>query len=99
MKHFIASLFALTGITSIAQNSILDLAEGYHYEISIPFSGDTIVHLPYVDLPTQMQLGVPHRVIEDRRGHSNIYYWKGWRISYHTVMGQRSATTITRVMD
>lgn len=97
MKHYITSLFIFTGIATNAQNSILDVAPGYNYELSIPFPGDTIVHLPYVDLPTQMRLGTPHRVLEDHIGYSNVFYWKRWRISYHVVYGQRDGTTISRL--
>ena len=97
MKHKIMSLLLLIGVAANAQESILDLAAGYEYELSIPFPGDTIVHVPYVDLPAEMRLGSPHRIIEDDRGHSNIFYWKQWRISYHVVWGQREATTISRL--
>jgi len=98
MKHYIFSLLLLVGVSATAQEkSILDLADGYKYELSIPFPGDTIVHIPYVNLPVQMQLGAPHRVLEDHRGYSNIYYWRRWRISYHVVSGQRDATTISRL--
>ena len=97
MKQYIISLFLLAGIVTKAQNSIIELAEGYNYELSIPLPGDTVLHIPYVDLPTQMQLGTPHRVIEDERGISRFYYWNGWRIAYHVHNGQRSATTISRL--
>ena len=97
MKKLILSMLLLVGVAANGQNSILDVAPGYNYELSIPFPGDTIVHLPYVDLPTQMKLGAPHRVLEDNRGYSNIFYWKRWRISYHVVYGQRDATTISRL--
>ena len=56
MKQIIMSLLLLTGVAANAQESILDLAAGYEYELSIPFPGDTIVHIDYVDLPTEMQL-------------------------------------------
>ena len=97
MKHYITSLFILTGIATNAQNSILELAEGFDYELSIPFEGDTIVHIPNVDLPTQMQLRTPHRIIEENSGYSNVFYWRRWRISYHVFIGQRSGSTISRL--
>lgn len=96
MKRYITSILILSGIATYAQNSIIDLAEGYNYEISIPFEGDTIVHLPYVDLPTELKLGTPYRIIEDEKGTSRFYYWNGLRIAYHMNIGQRSATTISR---
>ena len=98
MKHYITSLFILSGTVTTAQNSILELAEGYHYELSIPFEGDTIVHVPNVDLANELQLEELHRIIEDERGTSRIYYWNGWRISYHEVNGQRSGSTISRLI-
>ena len=91
------SLLLLTGVAANAQKSILDLAAGYEYELSIPFPGDTIVHIDYVDLPTEMQLAEPHRIIEDLNGHSRIFYHKKWRISYHVWYGQRDVTTISRL--
>ena len=97
MKHLIMSLLLLTGIAANAQESILDLAEGYKYELSIPFPGDTIVHIDYVDLPTEMQLAEPHRIIEDLNGHSRIFYHKKWRISHHIWYGRRETTTISRL--
>ena len=60
MKQIIMSLLFLTGVAANAQESILDLAEGYEYELSIPFPGDTIVHLDDVDLPTEMGLSTPN---------------------------------------
>ena len=97
MKHLIMSLLLLTGVAANAQESILDLAAGYEYELSIPFPGDTIVHIDYVDLPTEMQLAEPHRIIEDLNGHSRIFYHKKWRISYHVWYGRRETTTISRI--
>ena len=97
MKHYITSLFLLLGIVTTAQNSILKLAGGYHYELSIPFGGDTIVHIPNVDLANELELEELHRIIEDERGTSRIYYWNGWRISYHEFKGQRSGSTISRL--
>ena len=97
MKHYITSLFILTGIATNAQNSILELAEGFDYELSIPFEGDTIVHIPYVDLAGELQLKAPQRIIEDDKGTSRFYYWNGWRIAYHNIFGQRSGTTISRL--
>ena len=97
MKHKIMSLLLLIGVAANAQDSILDLAEGYEYELSIPFPGDTIVHLDYVDLPTEMQLAEPHRIIEDLNGHSRIFHHKKWRISYHVWYGRRETTTISRL--
>jgi hypothetical protein len=97
MKHLIMSLLLLTGVAANAQESILDLAEGYEYELSIPFPGDTIVHIDYVDLPTEMRLSAPHRTVEDLNGISNIYYFKQWRISYHVWYGRRETTTISRL--
>ncbi len=91
------SLLLLTGVAANAQESILDLAEGYEYELSIPFPGDTIVHIDYVDLPTEMRLSTPHRTVEDLNGTSNIYYFKQWRISYHVWYGRRETTTISRL--
>lgn len=96
MKHYITSLFILTGIATTAQNSILELAEGFDYELSIPFEGDTIVHIPLVDLADELQLKQPQRIIEDDKGTSRFYYWNGWRIAYHVIIGQRSGTTISR---
>ena len=97
MKYYIASLFILTGMATNAQNSILELAEGFDYELSIPFEGDTIVHIPHVDLAGKLQLKEPQRIIEDDRGTSRFYYWNGWRIAYHIHIGQRSGSTISRL--
>ena len=97
MKHYITSLFILTGIATPAQNSILELAEGFDYELSIPFEGDTIVHIPHVDLASELQLKEPQRIIEDGKGISRFYYWNGWRIAYHIINGQRNGTTISRL--
>ena len=71
MKHLIMSLLLLTGVAANAQESILDLAEGYEYELSIPFPGDTIVHIDDVDLPTEMGLSTPNNTIEDQDGISS----------------------------
>ena len=98
MKNYITSLFLLSGIVTTAQNSILELAEGYQYELSIPFAGDTIVHVPNIDLANELQLEEVHRIIEDDRGTSRIYYWNRWRISYHEINGQRSGSTISRLI-
>ena len=99
MKQIIMSLLFLTGVAANAQESILDLAAGYEYELSIPFPGDTIVHIDYVDLPTEMQSSrTPHRTIEDQEWYtveSTIY--KQWRISYHVWYGRRETTTISRL--
>ena len=57
----------------MGQNSILELVNGYDYELSIPFEGDTIVHIPYVDLAGELQLKQPQRIIEDDRGTSRFY--------------------------
>lgn len=81
----------------MGQNSILELVKGYDYELSIPFEGDTIVHIPHVDLADELQLKEPQRIIEDDRGTSRFYYWKGWRIAYHFHIGQRNGTTISRL--
>ena len=97
MKHKIMSLLLLIGVAANAQVSILDLAEGYEYELSIPFPGDTIVHLDDVDLPTEMGLSTPNNTIEDQDGISNIYYFEQWRISYHVWYGRRETTTISRL--
>ena len=97
MKHKIMSLLLLTGVAANAQESILDLAEGYEYELSIPFPGDTIVHLDDVDLPNKMGLSTPNNTIEDQDGISNIYYFEPWRISYHVWYGRRETTTISRL--
>ena len=77
--------------------SIVDFACGYPFELSIPFPGDTIVHIPNVDLTMELSLGTPERVISDERGESRIYYYQGWRISYHQILGQRHGTTISRM--
>ena len=98
MKNYIASLFLLSGIVTTAQNSILELAEGYQYELSIPFAGDTIVHVPNIALANELQLVELHCIIEDNRGTSRIYYWNRWRISYHEINGQRSGSTISRLI-
>ena len=97
MKHLIISLLFLAGVAANAQESILDLAEGYKYELSIPFPGDTIVHIDQVNLPTAMGLSAPHRTVEDQDGTSNIYYFKQWRISHHIWYGRRETTTISRL--
>ena len=97
MKHYITSLFILTGIATNAQNSILELAEGFDYELSMPFEGDTIVHIQHIDLAGELQLKEPQRIIEDDRGISRFYYWNGWRIAYHVIIGQRNGTTISRL--
>ena len=97
MKHKIVSLLFLTGVAAHAQESILDLTEGYEYELSIPFPGDTIVHIDQVNLPTAMGLSAPHRTGEDQDGTSNIYYFKQWRISHHIWYGRRETTTISRL--
>ena len=97
MKHLIMSLLLLTGVAANAQESILDLAAGYEYELSIPFPGDTIVHLDDVDLPTEMGLSTPNNTIEDQDGISKIYYFEQWRISYHVWYGRRETTTISRL--
>ena len=77
--------------------SIVDFAGSYPYQVSIPFPGDTIVHIPDVDLAVELSLGTPDRVISDERGESRIYYYQGWRISYHQILGQRHRTTISRM--
>ena len=91
------SLLLLTGVAANAQESILDLAAGYEYELSILFPGDTIVHLDDVDLPKEMGLSTPNNTIEDQDGISNIYYFEPWRISYHVWYGRRETTTISRL--
>ena len=97
MKHLIISLLFLAGVAANAQESILDLAEGYEYELSIPFPGDTIVHIDQVNLPTAMGLSTPNNTIEDQYGISNIYYFEQWRISHHIWYGRRETTTISRL--
>lgn len=81
----------------MGQNSILELINGYDYELSIPFEGDTIVHIPCVDLAGELQLKEPQRIIEDDKGTCRFYYWNGWRIAYHNIIGQRSGTTVSRL--
>ena len=99
MKQIIMSLLLLTGVAANAQESILDLAAGYEYELSIPFPGDTIVHLDDVDLPTEMRS--KHSQQDYRRSgmvsavESTTH--KQWRISYHVWYGRRETTTISRL--
>ena len=98
MKQIIMSLLFLTGVAANAQESILDLAAGYEYELSIPFPGDTIVHIDYVDLPTEMQSSrtpQDYRRLEWYTVESSTH--KKWRISYHVWYGRRETTTISRL--
>lgn len=97
MKVLAITTLMLTCTATIGQNSILELVNGYDYELSIPFEGDTIVHIPYDDLAGELQLKEPQRIIEDDRGTSRFYYWKGWRIAYHFHIGQRNGTTTSRL--
>ena len=97
MKVLAITTLMLTSAAIMGQNSILEMAEGYDYELSIAFDGDTIVHIPHIDLAGELQLKEPQRIIEDDRGTSRFYYWKGWRIAYHVHVGQRNGTTISRL--
>lgn len=97
MKVLAITTLMLSSAAIVGQNSILELAKGYDYELSIPFEGDTIVHIPHIDLADRLQLKEPQRMIEDDRGTSRFYYWKGWRIAYHFHVGQRNGTTISRL--
>ena len=76
--------------------SIVDLAGDFVYELSVPFPGDTIVHIPNIDLTKELSLRSPIRVVSDERGVSKIYYYQGWRVSYHQISGQRNGSTISR---
>ena len=99
MRNLIFSLLLLSGVAAKTQESILDLAEGYEYRLTIPFPGDTIVHIDYVDLPKEMNLNNPHRIIEDKDGTSKVYYFEQWRIMYHVWYGRRETTTISRLLN
>ena len=89
MRNLIFSLLLLSGVAANAQQSILDFAEGYEYEFTIPFPGDTIVHIDYVDLPKEMNLNNPDRIIKDKDGTSKVYFFEQWIIMYHVWYGRR----------
>ena len=80
------------------QNSILKFADNEYYELSIPFEGDTILHLPEINLPEKLGLNYPTRTISDERGISKVYYKDNWRIIFHQFNSkQRNGTTISRI--
>ena len=97
MRNLIFSLLLLSGVAANAQQSILDFAEGYEYEFTIPFPGDTIVYIDYVDLAKEMNLNNPDRIIKDKYGTGNVYYFEQWRITYHVLYGRRETTIISRL--
>ena len=97
MRNLIFSLLLLVGVSAKGQSTLLELTNGHQYELSIPFHGDTIVLIPEVNLPVEMGLMRPQRIIEDYRGITEVYYWRGFRIAWHVVYGQRNATTISKL--